>query len=340
MQNLLVFAPMMRATGTIALPADGVRLSLIDARDFAEVAAIVLTGRGHEGRAYQLSGPTALGFAELAEHPAAATGRVVRYLPVSPGEAAATIRARGAADFAIDTALAHLVYWRTGVGAQMTSAAQRLLDRCPRTFAMFAADHAALIAAPKREIHHGPNRGAGDVIGLTIDRGPGRLSRVGDPGLGMERHRGGARCELPMRSLADLREGGTSLGDERATLLEFLGCQGAELLRHACSPRRRTPATEFTEPGCPFQQGHVPNPSVARTPSPQPSGRPVARPVSGACGHHSPPPLVVPQPIGLRTVPGVRPRTQGVAAVLAMRFDDKAVAVIDMAGGPGGTAGL
>jgi uncharacterized protein YbjT (DUF2867 family) len=57
-----------------------------------------------------LSGPTALGFAELAEHLAAATGRVVRYWRVSPGEAAATMRARGATDFAIDTALAHLVY--------------------------------------------------------------------------------------------------------------------------------------------------------------------------------------------------------------------------------------
>lgn len=56
------------------------------------------------------------------------------------------MRACGATDFAVDTALDHLEYWRTGVGAQVTSAAQRLLGRCPRTFAMFAADHAALIA--------------------------------------------------------------------------------------------------------------------------------------------------------------------------------------------------
>jgi hypothetical protein len=42
----------------------------------------------------------------------------------------------------------------------------------------------------------------------------------------------------------------------------------------------------------------------------------------------------------LGTVPELRLRTYGDAAVLAMRLDDGPVAVIDMAGGPGGTAGF
>jgi uncharacterized protein YbjT (DUF2867 family) len=149
MQNLLDFAPMIRATGTLALPADGVRLSLIDARDVAEIAATVLTGTGHEGCTYELSGPAALGFDELAERIGAATGRVVRYARVTPGELAAAMRAGGASDFATDTAVAHFEYWRTGVGAEVTPTAERLLGRSPRTFATFASDHAALITGPE-----------------------------------------------------------------------------------------------------------------------------------------------------------------------------------------------
>lgn len=156
MQNLLVFAPAIRATGTLAVAGTGVRLSLVDARDVAEVAATVLTGTGHEGRTYQLTGPCALGFVELAEHLANATDTAVRYLPVAPEQTAAGMRATGAADFAIDTALAHLEYWRTGVGADVTLVAQRLLGRPQRTFATFAVDYSAAFTGTPAQRTSGP----------------------------------------------------------------------------------------------------------------------------------------------------------------------------------------
>ena len=52
MQNLLSFANEIAATGGFSAPmADG-KISLVDRRDVAAVAAAVLTGTGHEGRAY------------------------------------------------------------------------------------------------------------------------------------------------------------------------------------------------------------------------------------------------------------------------------------------------
>lgn len=102
----------------------------------------------------------ALGFDEMAEHLITETN-IVRYLPIPPDQMAAAMRVTGASDFAIDTALAHLEYWRTGLGAEVTHVAQQLLGRPPRTFATFAADHSAVFTgAPAqrpsgdRSAHH------------------------------------------------------------------------------------------------------------------------------------------------------------------------------------------
>ena len=51
------------------------RVSYIDTRDVAAVAARVLTSPGHQGKAYALTGPEALSADEVAERLSAATGR-------------------------------------------------------------------------------------------------------------------------------------------------------------------------------------------------------------------------------------------------------------------------
>ena len=53
------------------------RVSYIDTRDVAAVAARVLTSPGHQGKAYALTGPEALSADEVAERLSAATGRPV-----------------------------------------------------------------------------------------------------------------------------------------------------------------------------------------------------------------------------------------------------------------------
>lgn len=74
--------------GQLPLPAGDGAEPFVDAEDIAEVAAEVLAadGTGHAGRTYELSGPRAWTMAEAAAEIAAATGRQVRYLPVSAEE--------------------------------------------------------------------------------------------------------------------------------------------------------------------------------------------------------------------------------------------------------------
>ncbi|MGH8773124.1 MAG: NAD(P)H-binding protein, partial [Burkholderiales bacterium] len=59
-------AETIKARGAIYQPAADAQISHIDVRDIARVAARVLTSPGHEGKAYELSGPQALTYGEAA----------------------------------------------------------------------------------------------------------------------------------------------------------------------------------------------------------------------------------------------------------------------------------
>ena len=81
--------PNIAAKGAMFLPMEDARIASIDVGDIAEIAASVLTGSGHEGRIYPLTGPQALTMTEVAAKLSAATGKTVRYVNVPP-EAAQT----------------------------------------------------------------------------------------------------------------------------------------------------------------------------------------------------------------------------------------------------------
>jgi NAD(P)H dehydrogenase (quinone) len=63
--------------------------------DYAEAAARVLTGEGHEGRVYELGGDEALTGADLAAAAAEAKGTPVRYADLAEDDYAAALRAAG-----------------------------------------------------------------------------------------------------------------------------------------------------------------------------------------------------------------------------------------------------
>src|SRR6266536_55767 len=64
MQNFINYFP--PRDGTTYLPWGNGKASFVDARDIAAVAAEALTSDGHEGKTYTLTGPAALGIAEVA----------------------------------------------------------------------------------------------------------------------------------------------------------------------------------------------------------------------------------------------------------------------------------
>ena len=66
MQNMLMYAGSIARTSSFALPLGTAKTAMIDARDVGEVAAVVLTGEGHAGQAYRLTGPTMMDFHDVA----------------------------------------------------------------------------------------------------------------------------------------------------------------------------------------------------------------------------------------------------------------------------------
>jgi NAD(P)H dehydrogenase (quinone) len=79
MENLRESADTIRDQGTIFAPAGQGRVGFVAASDVAKAAARVLTGEGHEGQTYVLTGPQALTYADVAARVSAVLAREVDY---------------------------------------------------------------------------------------------------------------------------------------------------------------------------------------------------------------------------------------------------------------------
>jgi NAD(P)H dehydrogenase (quinone) len=82
----------------IGSAGDG-RISAATRADFADAAAAVLTGTGHEGRTYELAGDTSFSLAELAAEISRQTGRALPYVNLPEAEYAATLAGFGLPEF-------------------------------------------------------------------------------------------------------------------------------------------------------------------------------------------------------------------------------------------------
>lgn len=101
------------ADGVLLGPGDEGRVSAVARRDVADVAVAVLraaltgdaavapAGSPHDGRTYDLTGPAALGLADVARILSEGTGRPVRYQPETLAQAYASRAAYGAQDWQV-----------------------------------------------------------------------------------------------------------------------------------------------------------------------------------------------------------------------------------------------
>jgi uncharacterized protein YbjT (DUF2867 family) len=87
MQNTKMAAQTIASHGTIYWDMIDGKLAMIDARDIVDVAFEVLTGSGHEGKSYILTGPQAISFDEVAASFSRVLGKEIKYVNV-PGNVA------------------------------------------------------------------------------------------------------------------------------------------------------------------------------------------------------------------------------------------------------------
>lgn len=142
MQNTLMHAGTIKTQGAWYAPFGESKESCVDARDVAAVALSALTEEGHEGKAYEITGPESLSYNEMAQRLSAALGREIKYVEV-PVEAARTAMMNAGMQAWLVDALVELFYfYRDGGAAHVTDTVREVTGRAPITFAEFARDYA------------------------------------------------------------------------------------------------------------------------------------------------------------------------------------------------------
>ena len=130
--------------GALFLPMEDQKIASIDVADLAEIASIVLTTPGHEGKVYPLTGSESLSMAEVAERLSTATGRQIRYVNIPPEDAKRAQLAAGMPPYMADALAELFAERRKGKEAAVSTVIPDVFGLRAATFLEFATRHAAI----------------------------------------------------------------------------------------------------------------------------------------------------------------------------------------------------
>jgi uncharacterized protein YbjT (DUF2867 family) len=143
MQNILMFANPI-SIGVYPAPTGEGRRAWVDVRDVAAAAAVVLTEVGHEGRAYELTGPEALSDDDVAARLSIAIGRIVTHAN-PPLEIAIQNMIKGGMPSGMAEVIAEVMAAvAAGRAGKIASGVSDVTGRPPRSFDAFANEFRSL----------------------------------------------------------------------------------------------------------------------------------------------------------------------------------------------------
>jgi uncharacterized protein YbjT (DUF2867 family) len=146
MQNYITFYQGLVKGGMVYAASADAAQSLVDVRDIAAVAALILRApEAHAGKAYTLTGGESLTDTQRVAMLSQAVGHAVGFTAISVDQAAHTMKSDwGMPEVMVDwmSSLNQIV--SAGYAAGISGDVQNLLGRAPITFRQFALDHAAL----------------------------------------------------------------------------------------------------------------------------------------------------------------------------------------------------
>lgn len=132
------FLEAVRDSGVLTVPTDGQPVSFVDTRDIADVASAALLDPGHAARAYTLTGPKALTFAEVGERIGNIAGHEVRHTDPPLAE---YLSASGAAKPQIEYYRRIYTCIQNGQTAPVSAAVEQVTGHPPRTFSAFVEEN-------------------------------------------------------------------------------------------------------------------------------------------------------------------------------------------------------
>lgn len=147
MQNTLKWVRTIRDKGLFYMPIEDARVSQVDVRDIAAVAAVVLSSNGHEGQTYEITGPEALSFEEVADQFSIALGRPVRYVRTSFEESREHMIESGMQEWLASAVTQTYRFMKDDGASHVTDVVSRLTGSEPISFSEFVRDYAAVFEA-------------------------------------------------------------------------------------------------------------------------------------------------------------------------------------------------
>jgi len=143
MQNILTYyAPSIRSQGAFYAAMGNGRTSFIDVRDVAAVAARTLTSPGHAGKTYELNGPEALTYAEVAGKITRASVRSVQYVDIPVAQQKQAMLDQHMPDWQVTALLDLQAYYTGGKGGDVDDVVSTVLGRAPTAMDQFLAEFA------------------------------------------------------------------------------------------------------------------------------------------------------------------------------------------------------
>jgi NAD(P)H dehydrogenase (quinone) len=142
--------------GVIRAPAGEGRAAWVTRDDIADVAVAVLTGNGHAGCTYDITGPEALTLKETAERLSFSTGRRITYQMQTPHEARTlrttsrldrfeaevkAVNGRGLGDYEVEVMVSHFLQIATGELSNVSDTVPRLTGHRAQSLAGYLQQH-------------------------------------------------------------------------------------------------------------------------------------------------------------------------------------------------------
>jgi uncharacterized protein YbjT (DUF2867 family) len=132
---------------TIYQPHDDAHVSLLDIRDVSTVAARVLTESGHNGRTYEITGPEALNFDQIAEKLSTHLGKPITYSRISDAMVWQTMLSSGLSPQVAHNYLTLFQFHRHGGAAGLTGFVEIITGRSALTLDGYINQHKQLFKA-------------------------------------------------------------------------------------------------------------------------------------------------------------------------------------------------
>jgi uncharacterized protein YbjT (DUF2867 family) len=138
MQGLLDFVH----EGKFFAPIGDAKISMVDIRDIAAVAAAALTETGHENKIYNLTGPAAITHQQIAEELSTALNKKITFINVTPPDMRAALSQIHFPEWQADGLIEDYAHYAKNEAASVETGVLEATGKTPRSFAEFARDYA------------------------------------------------------------------------------------------------------------------------------------------------------------------------------------------------------